>query len=258
MPPGEGLAYLKTQPDVSEAEVFASANGNLTVRLNYTSLIPSNAVEEPKSLDSYGLGIRVAISTPGGTKTGFGSEPTDLSVDGVKRALEKARRGAVLDNEFVSLPRPGGERSTLGRYHDPAVMRVSNNRMVQAGWRTVERALDVIGSSEDLLNLAGSPEGVRDLGVILGGDVIMLQERMAPGVHPHAQSADRRVHSGYVLYHGDAGGTGSQGQRLVRGKPPERPHRRRGGRTRPATPSGLLRGSEWRAAPTGSSWDPRP
>ena len=175
----EGLAYLKTQPDVSEAEVFASANGNLTVRLNYTSLIPSNAVEEPKSLDSYGLGIRVAISTPEGTKTGFGSEPTDLSVEGVKRALEKARRGAVLDNEFVSLPRPGGERSTLGRYHDPAVMRVSNNQMVQAGWRTVERALDVIGSSEDLLNLAGSPEGVRDLGVILGGDVIMLQERMA-------------------------------------------------------------------------------
>jgi len=175
----EGLAYLKTQPDVSEAEVFASANGNLTVRLNYTSLIPSNGVEEPKSLDSYGLGIRVAISTPQGTKTGFGSEPTDLTVEGVKRALEKARRGAVLDNEFVSLPRPGDERPTLGRYHDPAVMKVTNNRMVQAGWRTVERALEVIGSSEDLLNLAGSPEGVRDLGVILGGDVIMLQERMA-------------------------------------------------------------------------------
>ena len=175
----EGLAYLKTQPDVSEAEVFASANGNLTVRLNYTSLIPSNGVEEPKSLESYGLGIRVAISTPEGTKTGFGSEPTDLSVEGVKRALEKARRGAVLDNEFVSLPSPGEERPTLGRYHDPAVMRVTNNRMVQAGWRTVERALEVIGSSEDLLNLAGSPEGVRDLGVILGGDVIMLQERMA-------------------------------------------------------------------------------
>ena len=175
----EGLAYLKTQPDVSEAEVFASANGNLTVRLNYTSMIPSNAVEEPKSLGSYGLSIRIAISTPQGTKTGFGSEPTDLSVEGVRRALEKARRGAVLDKEYVSLPRPSGERPTLGRYHDPAVMRVSNNRMVQAGWRTVERALGVIGSSEDLLNLAGSPEGIRDLGVILGGDVIMLQERMA-------------------------------------------------------------------------------
>ena len=177
----DGLAYLRTQPDVAEAEVFASANGNLTVRLNYTSRIPSNAVEEPKSLESYGLSIRAAFSTPEGLKTGFGSEPTDLSVEGVKRALEKARRGAVLDTEYVSLPRPTEERPTLGRYHDPAIMRVGNGRMVQVGWRTVERALEVFSSSEDLLNLAGSPEGVKDLGLILGGDVVLLQERMAIG-----------------------------------------------------------------------------
>ncbi len=177
----EALAYLKTQPDVAEAEVFASANGNLTVRLNYTSRIPSNAVEEPKSLESYGLSVRVAFKTPEGTKTGFGSEPTDLSIEGVKRALEKARRGAVLDTEYVSLPKPTGARPTLSRYHDPTVMRVSNNRMVQAGWQTVERALETFSTSEDLLNLAGSPQGVRDLGLILGGDVVMLQERMAVG-----------------------------------------------------------------------------
>ena len=178
----EALTYLRTQPDIAEAEVFASANGNLTVRLNYTSRIPSNAVEEPKSLEAYGLGIRVALNTPQGLKTGFGSEPTDLSIEGVKRALEKARRGAVLDTEYVSLPKPTGERQpTLSRYHDPAVMRISNNRMVQAGWQTVERALEVFSSSEDLLNLAGSPQGIRDLGLILGGDVVMLQERMAIG-----------------------------------------------------------------------------
>ena len=177
----DALAYLKTQPDIAEAEVFASANGNLTVRLNYTSRIPSNAVEEPKSLEAYGLGIRVAFNTSEGLKTGFGSEPTDLSIEGVKRALQKARRGAVRDTEYVSLPKPTGESPALGRYHDPAIMRISNNRMVQAGWQTVERALDVFSSSEDLLNLAGSPEGVRDLGLILGGDVVMLQERMAIG-----------------------------------------------------------------------------
>ena len=175
----DGLAYLKTQPDIAEAEVFASANGNLTVRLNYTSRIPSNAVEEPKSLESYGLGINVAFNTPEGVKTGFGSEPTDLSVEGVKRALDKARLGAVLDKEFVSFPRAAGQRTVVTRYHDPAVMRVSNNRMVEAGWQTVERALEVFSSSEDLLNVAGSPEGIRDLGLILGGDVVMLQERMA-------------------------------------------------------------------------------
>ena len=177
----EALAYLKTQPDIAEAEVFASANGNLTVRLNYTSRIPSNGVEEPKSLEAYGLGIRVAINTPEGLKTGFGSEPTDLSIKGVKRALEKARRGAVLDVEYVSLPKPTGSTPTLGRYHDPAVMRVSNNRLVQAGWQTVERAFDIFSSSEELLNIAGSPEKINELGIILGGDVVMLQERMAIG-----------------------------------------------------------------------------
>ena len=177
----EGLAYLKTQRDIAEGEVFASANGNLTVRLNYTSRIPCNGVEEPKSLESYGLGIRVAVNTPEGLKTGFGSEPTDLSIGGVKRALEKARRGAVRDTEYVSLPKPTGQQPTLSRYHDPAIMRISNNRIVQAGWWTVERALETFSSSEDLLNLAGSPQGIRDLGVILGGDVVMLQERVAIG-----------------------------------------------------------------------------
>ena len=177
----EALGYLRTQPDIAEAEVFASANGNLTVRLNYTSRIPSNGVEEPKSLESYGVGIRVAFNTPEGLKTGFGGEPADLSLEGVKRALEKARRGAVLDKEYVSLPKPTGETPTLTRYHDPAVMRVGNRRMVQAGWQTVERALEAFSSSEDLLNLAGSRQGIRDLGLILGGDVVMLQERMAIG-----------------------------------------------------------------------------
>ena len=101
----EALYYVRAQPDVEEAEVFASANGNLTVRLNYTSHIPSNGVEEPKSVESLGLGLRVVFRDQGGPKIGFGSEPTDLSLEGVKRALDKARLGAVLDTEFVSLPK---------------------------------------------------------------------------------------------------------------------------------------------------------
>ena len=106
----------------------------------------------------------MALNTAEGLKTGFGSEPTDLSMEGVKLALEKARRGAVLDREYVSLPMATGERPTLSRYHDPAIMRVGNNRMVRAGWDTVERALEVFSTSEDLLNLAGSPEGHQSAG----------------------------------------------------------------------------------------------
>jgi PmbA protein len=181
---------------VAEAEVFASANGNLTIRLNYTSHIPSNGVEEPKSVESCGLGLRVAFQTPEGIKVGFGSEATDLSLEGVGRALGKARLGAVRDVEFVSLPRPphhplpkGGQRGDASSYegeargghahHDPAIMRLGNTRLVETGWRMMDRALEVFRSSEELLSLAGSPERLADLGLILGGDLALLQERMA-------------------------------------------------------------------------------
>ena len=177
----DALDYIKTQPDVAEAEVFASANGNLTARLNYTSHIPSNGVEEPKSVELTGLGIRVAFNTPEGLKTGYGSEASDLSVEGARRALDKARLGAVVDGEYVSLPKPRGVQPSLRNYHDPKIMRLTGSGLVEAAWETVERALDVFSSSEDLLNLAGSPEGVRSLGLILGGDVVFLQERVAIG-----------------------------------------------------------------------------
>ena len=188
----EALYYVRAQPDVEEAEVFASANRNLTVRLNYTSHIPSNGVEEPKSVESFGLGLRVVFRDQSGPKIGFGSEPTDLSLEGVKRALDKARLGAVLDPEFVSLPKtsaaPFYQRGTRGAAtratatessYDPAIMRLANPRLVETGWRMVDRALGVFESSEDLLNLAGSPQGLASLGLVFGGDVVMLQERMA-------------------------------------------------------------------------------
>ena len=178
----DALAYVSAQPGVAEAEVFASANGNLTVRLNYTSHIPSNGVEEPKSLESHGLGLRVAFNSPEGLKIGFGSEPTDLSLEGVRRALEKARLGAVLDPEFVSLPKgPSGSHSVKKEKgnSDPAIMRMGATGMVRTGWRMMNRALDVFQSSEDLLNLVGSPENLTGLGLILGGDLVLLQERMA-------------------------------------------------------------------------------
>ncbi|MCH7809837.1 MAG: hypothetical protein IH863_04570, partial [Chloroflexi bacterium] len=43
----EGLALLRGEDDIEEAEVFASSNNLLLARLNYTSHIPCNGVEEP-------------------------------------------------------------------------------------------------------------------------------------------------------------------------------------------------------------------
>ena len=179
------LAFASSQSDVAEVEVFASAGANLTVRLNYTSHIPSNGVEEPKSTEGYGLGIRAAFRTPAGIKTGFGSEPTDLSVEGSGRALDKARAGAVSDAEFVSLPKLDSLRRLAKKdaippaNYDPALVRIGGKGLVGAGWRMMDRALDALQSSEELLGLAGSTKKMAELGLILGGDVVMLQDRMA-------------------------------------------------------------------------------
>ena len=184
------LSFASAQADVEEVEVFASAGANLTVRLNYTSHIPSNGVEEPKSTEGYGLGIRATFRTPDGLKTGFGSEPTDLSIDGASRALDKARSGAVADAEFVSLPkldtphhhsakRDAPSEPAEPSNYDPALMRIGGKGMVDAGWRMMDRALGAFQSSEDLMGLAGSAEKMSELGLILGGDVVMLQDRMA-------------------------------------------------------------------------------
>jgi PmbA protein len=175
----EALAYVAAQPDVREAEAFVASNGALFARLNYTSHIPSNGVEEPKSLASYGLGLRVAFASPEGTRLGFGSEPSDLSLAGVGRAFEKARRAAVADPDFVSLPKPTGAPRTLIRYHDPQVMRLKDRALVDAGWVLVEGALEVFSSAEELLAQVHTPQEVPDLGLILGGDITVLQERVA-------------------------------------------------------------------------------
>ena len=175
----EAVGYLRTLPDVEEAEAFAAANGQLLTRLNYTSHIPSNGVEEPKSTESYGLGLQVVFKGPDGPRIGFGSEPSDLTPAGVERALAKARRAAVRDPEFTSLPRPTGEPRRLARYHDPRLLELGDEELVGLGWREVSGALRTFMASSRLAELAGSEEGIRKLGLILGGDVTVLQERVA-------------------------------------------------------------------------------
>ena len=66
----EAFDLVRAQADVSEVEVFVAANGSLLTRLNYTSHIPCNGVEEPKSVESYGLGIQAVFDTPGGRLAG--------------------------------------------------------------------------------------------------------------------------------------------------------------------------------------------
>jgi PmbA protein len=136
-------------------------------------------VEEPKSTESYGIGIQAVFKTDGGVKVGFGSEPSDLTLEGAKRALEKARKGAVADPEFRSLPSPGSETRALRDYHDPKLLAVQDEAMVEAGWKAISGALRTFMASSALAGLAGSEAHLKQLGLIIGGDVTILQERIA-------------------------------------------------------------------------------
>jgi len=177
----EGLRYLRRQKDIQEAEVFVASNDDLTARVNYTSHIPCNGVEEPKSTSSYGLGVRAVFQNPKGPRIGLGSEAGDLSLNGVKAALEKARRSAVHDPDFTTLPRPSPERRTLSKYHDPSAMDLKDADLVHAGWRVLTHALDEFAKAGSLRAQAQTGPKLRELGFIVGGDVTVLLERIAIG-----------------------------------------------------------------------------
>jgi len=175
----EAFEWARHQPDVREVEIFVAANAALLTRLNYTSHIPCDGVEEPKSATAHGIGIQAVFAGPDGDLVGFGSEPSDLAARGVERALTKARRAAVRDPEFVSLPKPGPERRTLGTHHDPALMTLDDRALVEAGWKVVNGAVRTFLHAGRLAELAGGEAGLRDLGLIVGGDVSVVQERAA-------------------------------------------------------------------------------
>ena len=216
----EALALVARQPAVVEAEVFAAANSALLTRLNYTSHIPCNGVEEPKSAESYGIGIQAVFDAPDGRRIGFGSEPSDLTLAGVERALAKARKAAVADPEFVSLPAPAAVARSLENYHDPRLMDLDDASLVEAGWKITGGALRTFTASSRLAELAPDDEGLRRLGLILGGDVTILRERIAIAstTMPRAQTDETSLITAFatamVESRGAKGSGASTGTRL--------------------------------------------
>ncbi|HKW87085.1 MAG TPA: TldD/PmbA family protein [Nitrospiraceae bacterium] len=181
------LQKISRIKDVQEGEVFASSTGHFTCRLNYTSEIPCNGVEEPKSFESFGIGIRAVFkgTDDNGPRVGFASEARDFSPGAIHRALEKARQNAVPDPEFVSLPAPAEtsqstkEARRLTRYHDPAIMDLKGSTLVEAGWKVINEALKTFTSSPQLAALAGAKDSLASLGLIVGGDVSLIRQRIA-------------------------------------------------------------------------------
>ncbi len=161
-----GLDFVRRQKDVIGAEVFASWNELITVRLNYTSDIPCNGVHEPKSTQLSGIGMLVVFQTGREIKTGFGSVSNTISPKGLAEAFRKAKRNTIHDPDFKALPGPAG-KPALENYHDPAVMEIGDEAIVNLGWQGFKGALDEY--SRNQFNTS----------IIVGGDITVIKERMA-------------------------------------------------------------------------------
>ena len=161
-----GIDYIKKQKDVIDAEVFASWNENITVRLNYTSDIPCNGVHEPKSTQVCGIGVLVVFKCGKEIKTGYGSSSNSITHRGVREAFQKAKRNKISDPDFKSLPIPAG-KPVLENYHDPDVMDISDETIVNLGWRGLKGAIMEYNQKQFNRSL------------IIGGDISIVKERMA-------------------------------------------------------------------------------
>ncbi len=155
-----------TKKDGVEIEVFASWNELVTMRINYTSDIPSMGLQEPKSNQSFGVGVQAAFTDKGKVTVGFGSESNNLHPRAVREAFRKAKRCRLSDPDFHSLPSPAGT-PTLSDYHDPAAMEVQDADVVELGWKALKGALE-----------AYKERGISK-SIIVGGDVCILKEKMA-------------------------------------------------------------------------------
>lgn len=161
-----GIDFIKKQKDVIDAEIFASWNEQIIVRLNYTSDIPCNGVHEPKSTQFSGIGLLAVFETGKGIKIGFGSSSNNITPKGIAEAFNKAKKNKIHDPDFKSLPEPAG-KPALENYHDPAVMEISDETIVDLGWRGLKGALDAYNKKDF------------NKSIIIGGDITITKERMA-------------------------------------------------------------------------------
>lgn len=176
----EGLELVKEIEGLLEGVVYASASRHIIGRLVYTTHIPSNGLEEPKSYDESGISVEVWFQKDGKKLLGFGHEANELSKEGVKRALKKALRDAVEDQEFYGFLKPQDISKDM-------IEKISRNTLSQemtfeeeakflgrVSWETIQGAVDVVEDHRKKHKLS-----LKEISFILNGDNSLIQERMA-------------------------------------------------------------------------------
>ncbi len=134
---------------VKEIEAYASTNQLNILRMAYATNVPSNGLEEPKSLTDFGLSIRVLFSDG---KIGFGKQPSDISLAAAKKAFDKARKNTVLDTDFKSLPSPGKKKPVKCEF-DKQIVQLNPEKAVDAAYACLNGAIDFLEKKKFYQNL---------------------------------------------------------------------------------------------------------
>lgn len=163
-------ALLARERDLAEFELYCASAEHRVARLAYTSDIPCRGVEELKSHAADGFTLRIVMRRDA-REVGIATEAGDLSLPALRAALERARSAAVVDPHFPGLPEtprrfaPGPADAAAG-----GLMRAGDDALVEAAWQIVGGALGAFTPPA----IGGIPPGL-----VLGGDVSMMRDRMA-------------------------------------------------------------------------------
>lgn len=181
----EGLEELKKEKGLIEGLVYVSATDRLIGRIVYMTHLPCSGLEEPKSTSDFGVTVEMWFEKNGKKLLGIGHEANDLSNDGIKRAIEKAKRDAVRDSDFSGFLKADefeGEmwEEQVDKNTDDAhkIFFMSDQEeselIVKLSWEAIEGAVDVISEFAK-----EKKKDLGDLSFILNGDNFVIKERMA-------------------------------------------------------------------------------
>ena len=181
----ESAAMLARQKDLADFEIYCSSGQELIARLNYTSDIPCRGVEEVKSSGADGFAIRVVFRR-NARESATACEAGDLSLESLRRTLDRARRQAVIDPHFPGLA-TGPKALGVRLVRPDGLMRAPDDAIVEAAWGILRAALNAFARR--------TPSSLPLPGLILGGDVTLLRDRIAlAGSHFADIRADESAH----------------------------------------------------------------
>jgi PmbA protein len=170
----EARAMLAREKDLAQFEVYCASGEHRVARIAYTSDIPCRGVEEMKSHAADGFAVRI-VTRRDPHETGMASEAGEFSLDALRAALGRARRAALVDPHFPGLPvGPLARKTANGANRATSdIVRAGDARLGGAAWRIIGGALEEFTSHR-------AADGAAP-GLVLGGDVSMMRDRMAIG-----------------------------------------------------------------------------